>query len=112
MELIFDQVAVKRGDVSIRASGTFSPGIHLVTGRVGAGKSTLALLAAGLLTPTDGSVGRRGISSSMLLFQFPEWHLTGKTVDEEVASFGVPAEEVLVRAGSERRTVSTLLLAR
>jgi len=103
MELVFDRVNVKRGEVSIRASGTFSPGVHLVTGRVGAGKSTLALLAAGLLSPDEGSIERRGISRSMLLFQFPEWHLTGKTVDEETASFGVPAEEVLARAGLSGR---------
>jgi len=103
MELVFDRVAVKRGEVSIRASGTFSPGVHLVTGMVGAGKSTLAHLAAGLLQPDEGSIEKRGISRSMLLFQFPEWHLTCRTVNEETASFGVQAEEVLARAGLSGR---------
>jgi len=99
VELVLDRVLVKRGVVSIRASCAFSPGVHLVTGCVGAGKSTLALVAAGLLPPTEGSVERRGIARSMLLFQFPEVHLTEKTIREEISSFGVPADGVLSRSG-------------
>lgn len=103
VELILDSVLVKRGEVSIRASGVFSAGVHLVTGNVGTGKSTLALVAAGILPPTEGSVERRGIARSMLLFQFPEWHLTGRSVREEIASFGVPADDVLSRSGLSGR---------
>jgi energy-coupling factor transport system ATP-binding protein len=103
MELVLDNVLVKRGDVSIRALGTFSPGVHLVTGSVGAGKSTVALVAAGLLPPTEGSVNRRGITRSMLLFQFPEWHLTGRSIREEITSFGVPVEDVLSHSGLSGR---------
>jgi energy-coupling factor transport system ATP-binding protein len=103
VELVLDSVLVKRGDVSIRASGTFSPGVHLVTGSVGTGKSTLALVAAGLLFPAEGSVERRRIARSMLLFQFPEWHLTGRSVREEITSFGVPVEDVLSRSGLSGR---------
>lgn len=103
VELVLDSVLVKRGEVSIRASGAFSPGINLVTGSVGAGKSTLALVAAGLLPPTEGSVERRGVARSMLLFQFPEWHLTGRSIREEITSFGVPVNDVLSRSGLSGR---------
>jgi len=103
MELILDRVCVKRGSTCIRLSGNFHPGVHLVNGSVGSGKSTLALVAAGLLTPSEGSVTRTGIGSAMLLFQFPEWHITGRTVEEEASSFFVPSKKVLVRAGLSGR---------
>jgi len=103
MELILDHVVVKRGDVPIHATGSFPPGLHLVTGAVGAGKSTLALVAAGLLPPGEGCVIRHGIERSMLLFEFPEWHITGTTANEEISSFHVPAEEVLARSGLSGR---------
>jgi energy-coupling factor transport system ATP-binding protein len=99
MELAFDQVAIRRGSSDIRASGHFGPGVHLVSGRVGAGKSTLAAMAAGLLIPTEGRIRREGVITSMLSFQFPEWQLTGNTLREEIRSYGGEEDDVLARAG-------------
>lgn len=99
MELFFDRVAVSRGGPDIRVSGRFGPGINLVSGRVGAGKSTVAAMAAGLLAPGEGSVTREGIRSSMISFQFPEWQLTGNTIREEIRSWGTDEGEILLRAG-------------
>lgn len=99
IEISFDGVAVRRGTTEIRVSGSFGPGLHLVSGAVGSGKSTLAALAAGLLPPMEGVVKRKGVNTSMLSFQFPEWALTGNTLGEEIASYGLPPAEILAGAG-------------
>ncbi|MDI9633513.1 MAG: ATP-binding cassette domain-containing protein [Methanolinea sp.] len=99
MELVLDRVAVRRGDVTIRASAVFPAGIHLVTGPVGAGKTTVALVAAGILPPDEGAVRREGIARSSILFPFPEWHVTERSLREEAGSFGVDATAALSLAG-------------
>jgi energy-coupling factor transport system ATP-binding protein len=99
MELFFDRAAVSRGGPDIRVSGRFGPGINLVSGRVGSGKSTVAAMAAGLLAPGEGAVIRKGIRSSMISFQFPEWQVTGNTIREEIKSWGADEGEILLRAG-------------
>lgn len=99
MELSCEGVAVRRGSIEIRVSGSFGPGLHLVSGAVGSGKSTLAALASGLLMPSEGVVNRKGVNTSMLSFQFPEWALTGNTLGEEIASYGLDPDEVLAGAG-------------
>jgi energy-coupling factor transport system ATP-binding protein len=103
MQLVFDDVVFNRQDWSLRASGTFRPGIHLVSGPVGSGKSTLAMLASGLLTPAAGEVRRIGIGSTMLSLQFPEYHITGQTLAGEVASWGLNTENILSEAGLQGR---------
>jgi energy-coupling factor transport system ATP-binding protein len=47
---------------SLSATGSFGEGIHLVSGDVGCGKSTLALMMAGYLPLSGGShrTGRPG----------------------------------------------------
>lgn len=86
MKLVLDAVGASRGSWSIAAGGTFGEGLHLVRGEVGSGKSTLALLMAGLFRQARGTILREGISSTMLSFQFPEYHVTGTTAGEECRS--------------------------
>lgn len=97
MKLILNGVVANRGmgDWSVLADGIFSEGIHLVSGDVGSGKTTLAQVLAGLLAPTSGTVAQDGILSVMLSFQFPEYQVTGLTVREEYESWGVDSGEVL-----------------
>jgi energy-coupling factor transport system ATP-binding protein len=103
MQLVFDDVVFRRQGWSLRASGTFCPGTHLVSGPVGSGKSTLAMLASGLLAPAAGEVRRMGIGSTMLSLQFPEYHITGQTLAGEVASWGLNPESILLDAGLQGR---------
>ena len=60
MRLELEEVRASRGDWSIAAQGTFSAGLHLVSGAVGNGKSTLAHLMAGLFPQSSGKVTREG----------------------------------------------------
>ena len=99
MKLILEQVRTTLGDWQLSADATFLPGIHLVTGRVGSGKSTLAGVAAGTLAPGSGRVYREGITSTTLSLQYPEYHVTGATLEKEAASYGVSPGEALSRAG-------------
>jgi energy-coupling factor transport system ATP-binding protein len=87
--------------------------MHLVSGDVGSGKSTLALMMAGLLSPAGGSIVREGISSGMISLQFPEYHVTGATVDEECISWGLDSESVLSEINlMDKRNVALLELSR
>ncbi len=99
MNLILNGVVANRGegpgDWSVLADGIFSEGIHLVSGDVGSGKTTLAQVFAGLIVPASGTVARDGILSVMLSFQFPEYQVTGLTVREECESWGVDPGDVL-----------------
>lgn len=95
MKLGLNAARASRGEWSITADGTFCEGVHLVSGNVGTGKSTLALMMAGLLLPADGTVVREGIQSSMISLQFPEHHVTGATVAEECTSWGLESRSVL-----------------
>lgn len=85
-----------QGSWSVRADGGFASGIHLVTGPVGSGKTTLALLLSGLEKPDVGCVVREGIRSVVLSLQFPEYQVTGTTPAEEIRSWGLPDEPVLI----------------
>ena len=99
MRLVLDHARVHRQSWSLAADGIFSPGIHLVSGDVGSGKSTLALMMAGLYAPGSGAVRREEITSTMLSFQFPEFHVTGLSVAEECASWNLSPETALAQAG-------------
>ena len=99
MKIVLDSVALARPDWSLAAKGTFTPGIHLVSGDVGSGKSTLALMMADLLAPDGGAVIREGIDKAMLSFQFPEFHVTGLSVEDECRSWNLETETVLASAG-------------
>jgi len=93
-----EDLLLSRGPFTLRGSGTFEEGVHLVSGAVGSGKSTLALLLAGLLHPGSGAIRRQGVSSTLLLLQFPEYHVTSPTVAEEAGSWGLVPDDVLARA--------------
>lgn len=99
MKLVLDKITVSRGEWHCSAEGTFLPGIHLVTGRVGSGKTTLARIISGVLNPSSGKIIREGISSSMLCQQFPEYHVTESTLGKEAESYGVSAVKALETAG-------------
>lgn len=92
-------VRADRGEWSLSAEGTFDEGIHLVSGDTGSGKSTLALVLAGLLPAASGTIERFGISSHMIAFQFPEFHITGTDAGDECRSWGIDPGPVLASAG-------------
>jgi energy-coupling factor transport system ATP-binding protein len=98
MKLGLDRVHVERKEWSLTADETFYEGVHLITGAVGSGKSTLALLAARLLTPSAGAVTYEGIGRVVLSLQFPEHHITGLTLTDEIASWGLAAKPVITAA--------------
>lgn len=113
MQVTFDDVGFERGNWSVSAYGAFTEGVHLVSGDTGSGKTTLALMIAGLLHPSSGTVTRTDISSMLVSFQFPEHHVTGRTVSEECSSWGLDPSSVLSEArltGKEK--LSPLQLSR
>jgi len=99
MRVVLDKAIIRRGDFQLTASGTFSEGVHLVTGPVGSGKSTLALALAGAIKPIAGQIGEEGIGSRTLALPFPGYHVTGETLEGEVASWGLPPAPVLEASG-------------
>ncbi|MCK9579545.1 MAG: ATP-binding cassette domain-containing protein [Methanoregula sp.] len=113
MRLVLDDATVTRGEWHITAHGTFPEGIHLISGNVGSGKSTLALIMAGLLPPAAGSMISEEISSRMISFQFPEYHITGTTVREECESWGLDPNPLLSSIGlKDRHDCDPLRLSR
>jgi energy-coupling factor transport system ATP-binding protein len=103
MRVILDDVVLRQGSFRLMASGTFPEGVHLVTGPVASGKSTLALALAGALLPEAGRIVKEGIGSTTLALPVPGYHVTGRTLEGEAASWGVPAATVLEAAGLSGR---------
>ncbi|HVN66525.1 MAG TPA: ABC transporter [Methanomicrobiales archaeon] len=99
VRVVLEGVTLRRGDFRLGASGTLGEGIHLVTGPVGSGKSTLALALAGVLAPETGRIVQEGIGSMTLALPFPAVQVTGDTLGEEAAAWGVPPGPVLSAAG-------------
>jgi energy-coupling factor transport system ATP-binding protein len=97
MKLTLESVHVTRANWSLSAHGEFQEGVHLVTGVVGSGKSTLALMIAGITRPSSGSILQDTISSPMISFQFPEYHVTGSSIGEEITSWGLDPEMIAAR---------------
>ncbi len=97
---------------SLRCRASYGPGVHLVSGAIGGGKTTMALAMAGLL-PFDGDMRFEGLASKAMSLQFPEYHVTAASVDDEVRSWGLDPGEVLPRAGlSGRGAVDPFKLSR
>jgi energy-coupling factor transporter ATP-binding protein EcfA2 len=84
--------------------------VHLVIGRTGSGKTTLALLLAGLLRPARGTVriddcdptaGDFERHRVQLAFQFPESQIFEMTVEKELTyglrNFGFESREIIRR---------------
>lgn len=99
MKLVLNKVRKSYGKWSLFADGVFLPGIHLISGRVGSGKTTLSLIAAGLLTPDSGEVTSTGVQTRTLSLQHPEYHITGPTLALEASSYGVEPARALFLAG-------------
>lgn len=113
MKVSLAGIRAVRGDWSLSAEGILDEGVHLVSGDVGSGKSTLALLLAGLFPQASGTVDREGITTTMITFQFPEFHVTGSDLVTECTSWGVDPVAVLASAGlAGRETENPLSLSR
>jgi len=113
MKISLKGLQAVRGDWSLSVEGVFTEGIHLVSGDVGSGKSTLALVLAGLLAPSSGTVEREGIASAMMVFQFPEFHITGRDLESECRAWDVDPANILSAAGlAGRKTASPHELSR
>lgn len=103
---------VRKGDFTLFADGVFEPGVHLVTGRVGSGKTSLGELLAGIIVPDSGEVIWKGTSRVMLL-QDASYHITTTTVHEEAVSWGGDPAEVIPLAGlSGKENTDLLFLSR
>ncbi|WP_319579334.1 ATP-binding cassette domain-containing protein [uncultured Methanospirillum sp.] len=109
MQLTLETVTIQRGGFSLLASGTFDQGVHLLTGRVGSGKSTLGEILGNVLEPASGRIVRDEIRSSVLSMQFPEYHITTTNVMEEILSWGRNPDQVLETAGLSGRGRDDLL---
>jgi energy-coupling factor transport system ATP-binding protein len=99
MQVVFEDAEITRAGFRVRASGSFGEGVHLVSGPVGSGKTTLALAAAGLRPPEKGKISREGIRTFTLSQQFPEYHITGITLNEEISSWGLDPTPILEKTG-------------
>lgn len=94
-----DGVVLRRGSFRLEADAAFREGLHVVTGRIGAGKSTLALALAGGLAPASGTIRLEGVSRRLWVGQSPGHHLTGATVEAEIASWDLSPGPLLPRIG-------------
>jgi energy-coupling factor transport system ATP-binding protein len=113
VRITLNKLSAVRDQWSLSASGIFNEGVHLVNGDVGSGKSTLALMMAGLLPQSGGDIEKEEITTTMLSLQFPELHVTGLSVAEECASWGVAPDEILDAIGlSGKKDASPLSLSR
>ncbi len=98
-EVCLKNLIIKRDDFSICSDGVFKEGVHIVTGRVGCGKTTLSMALAGLIKPDSGEIYCSGVEKILLLMQFPEHHLTKLKVDDEIRSWGLEPDVVLEVSG-------------
>jgi energy-coupling factor transport system ATP-binding protein len=109
MHLTLEHALFRRGDFALQADGIFCAGTHLLTGRIGSGKTALGELLIGEIVPDSGMVNREEIFSPVLSMQFPEYHITTTSVDEEVISWGHDPAGILTEAGLSGRGDDDLL---
>ena len=113
MYLKAEQLSLTYGEWTLTADGVFDQGVHLITGPVGSGKTTLASALAGILEPACGRTVREGLARLTLSMQFPEYHVTGFLVKDEIRSWHLPVTETLRKTGlSGRENSKTLSLSR
>ncbi|MDG6250201.1 ATP-binding cassette domain-containing protein [Methanocalculus sp.] len=94
MKVGLDEITFQQGRFALSVNQEFVPGIYLITGPIGSGKSTLSLILSGHLPPDSGSIHKTGITSEAISLQFPEYHITGATVLEEIRSWGVDPDMI------------------
>lgn len=99
MQVVFEDAEITRTQCKVRASGSFGEGVHLVSGHVGSGKTTVALAAAGVQPLEKGKMEREGVRTFTLSQQFPEYHITGTTLNEEISSWGLDPDSILEKIG-------------
>jgi len=102
MKIVLNDILANRSTWSLSANGDILEGVHLITGEVGCGKTTLALMLAGFFSPTSGTIVKEGISSQMISFQFPDYHITGRTLAAECRSWGLDPSRLLSLAHISR----------
>ncbi len=113
MRVVFDHVHAMRDSWSLSVTGTFHEGVHLVSGDVGSGKTTLALMMAGFFAPQSGLIDKKEIQSTLLSHQFPEHSVTGLSIADECTSWGADTDEILRDTGmTGRMSDSPLRLSR
>jgi len=93
MRIVLSSVRLRAGTFSFAADDFFSEGVHMISGRIGSGKSTLGSALAGLSRIESGKILFEGCVSPILLMQFPEYQVTGPTVIREISSWGIPSED-------------------
>ncbi|HJJ29918.1 MAG TPA: ATP-binding cassette domain-containing protein [Methanocorpusculum sp.] len=89
MRIVLDSVHLQLGTFSLSADDAFEEGVHIISGRIGSGKSMLGSALAGLSQIDSGKIVLEGCSSPILLMQFPEYQVTGPTISREISSWGV-----------------------
>ncbi len=90
MRIVLESVVLRAGTFSLAADTVFEEGVHMISGRIGSGKSTLGSALAGLSKIESGKIILEGCGSPILLMQFPEYQVTGPTVSREISSWGIP----------------------
>jgi len=99
LELNCENVLYSRENFRLVADCRFNNGLYIITGKIGSGKSTFAKLLSGYISPDNGAIKKDGISSTMLSLQFPEFHFTESTPEEEVSTWGISDPYLLEKAG-------------
>lgn len=94
MKVVLEEITFQQGRFTLSVNQEFIPGIYLITGPIGSGKSTLSLILSGHLQPDSGRIDKIGITSEVISLQFPEYHITGATVLEEIRSWGVDPDMI------------------
>lgn len=89
MRIVLDSVLLHAGDFLLSGDAVFEDGVHLISGRIGSGKSLLSSALAGLASVSSGEIILEDCVSPVLLMQFPEYQVTGSTVSREISSWGV-----------------------